>query len=140
MPEIKVTIGGRPFVLVCDPGEEPSLQTAAGMLDNEARSLEDAIGRVPESRMLLMAGLMLADRTKQVELEIQTASERTKGLEDRLRAAEAKAAGLAVELNNLAQAKPEPVNEADLFGDSAALAQLKNTATKLEKLADHLEA
>ena len=62
MPEVTIQIGGRPFNVACQEGEEHFLQSAAGLLDNEAKSLMDQIGRLPEARMLLMAGLMLADK------------------------------------------------------------------------------
>ena len=59
MPEVQIQIGGRPFNVACQEGEEHFLQAAAGLLDNEARTLMDQIGRLPEARMLLMAGLIL---------------------------------------------------------------------------------
>ncbi|PHP27328.1 cell division protein ZapA [Limimaricola cinnabarinus] len=74
MPQVEITIGGRGFTVACQPGEEPYLQAAARLLDEEASSLSSQAGRMPESKMLLMAGLLLADRAA--------------GLEDRLRQAE----------------------------------------------------
>ena len=70
MPEVKITIGGRQFDVACQEGEESYLHSAAKMLDDEARVLADAVGRMPEARMLLMAGLMLADKTASVEDKI----------------------------------------------------------------------
>ena len=63
MPEITIKIGERDFQVTCEAGEEESLQQAADLLDHEAGTLQSSIGRMPEPRMLLMAGLMLADRT-----------------------------------------------------------------------------
>lgn len=63
MPEVEVEIGGRRFTVACQPGEEDYLITAASVLDTEASAIGEKIGRLPESRMLLMAGLMLADKT-----------------------------------------------------------------------------
>jgi len=63
MPEVEIHIGGRAFEVSCQEGEEHYLQSAAKMLDEEAAVLSKAIGRLPEARMLLMAGLMLADKT-----------------------------------------------------------------------------
>ncbi len=88
MPEVEIHIGGRVFQVACQEGEERFLQSAASLLDNEAQSLADALGRVPESRMLLMAGLMLADKTA--------------GLEEELRAVERKLA----EQNRNAEGRP----------------------------------
>ncbi|MEM8803210.1 MAG: cell division protein ZapA, partial [Pseudomonadota bacterium] len=62
MPEVNIKIGGRSFAVACQDGEEHFLQSAAALLDTEAKALMDQIGRLPESRMLLMAGLMLADK------------------------------------------------------------------------------
>ncbi len=67
MPEVRITIGGRDFDVACQAGEEHYLRTAAKMLDEEASALTSQVGRMPESRMLLMAGLMLADKTASVE-------------------------------------------------------------------------
>jgi len=62
MPEVEIEVGGRRFEVACQPGEEDYLISAATALDNEASSIGDQLGRLSESRMLLMAGLMLADQ------------------------------------------------------------------------------
>ena len=84
MPQVEITIGGRNFEVACQEGEEQFLMTAAAILDVEASSLSTQIGRMPESRMLLMAGLLLADRTA--------------GLEDKVREAEGRAAQLQAQM------------------------------------------
>lgn len=70
MPEVTISIGGRQFAVACQDGEETYLHAAAKMLDDEAQVLTDQVGRMPEARMLLMAGLMLADKTASVEDQI----------------------------------------------------------------------
>ncbi len=84
MPQVEITIGGRSFEVACQAGEEPFLKSAAVLLDVEASALSSQIGRMPEARMLLMAGLMLADKTA--------------GLEERLQEAEAQLAEAAAVL------------------------------------------
>ena len=71
MPDIEITVADRKFFVACRDGEEHFLNAAAKMLDAEAASLQAQIGRLPEARMLLMAGLMLADRTASVEDELR---------------------------------------------------------------------
>lgn len=83
MPELTITIGGRNFQVACQSGEEHFLQTAAAMLDTEAQPLLSSMGRLPEARLLLMAGLMLADRTAAVEDENRTLKARLTELEQR---------------------------------------------------------
>ena len=62
MPEVEIEVGGRRFEVACQPGEEDYLISAATALDKEASSIGDQLGRLSESRMLLLAGLMLADQ------------------------------------------------------------------------------
>jgi cell division protein ZapA len=69
MPDLEITIGGRSFSVACQPGEEHFLRAAAALLDAEASPLIASMGRLPEARMLLMAGLMLADKAAAVEDE-----------------------------------------------------------------------
>ena len=62
MPEVEIKIGGRCFEVACQPGEEDYLFSAASALNEEASNIGQQLGRLSESRMLLMAGLMLADQ------------------------------------------------------------------------------
>lgn len=73
MAEVTITIGGRAFQVVCQEGQEQYLYSAAEMLDTEAAKLDQAGTRITESRMLLMAGLMLADRTAALEEKVSAA-------------------------------------------------------------------
>jgi cell division protein ZapA len=83
MPELTITIGGRAFPVACQEGEEHFLRTAAAMLDAEAQPLIAQMGRLPEAKMLLMAGLMLADKTAAVEDEIRSLKARLAEIEAR---------------------------------------------------------
>tara|TARA_Y100000385_G_scaffold285188_1_gene344654 strand:- start:368 stop:772 length:405 start_codon:yes stop_codon:yes gene_type:complete len=71
MPEVTIKIGQRPYTVKCPEGEEPQLQKARDALDAEASTLLAQAGRVPESQMLLMSGLMLADRTLALQEQIR---------------------------------------------------------------------
>lgn len=83
MPDVTVRIGGRDFQVACQAGEEHFLRAAAGMLNAEAEPLVQQMGRLPEARMLLMAGLMLADKTAAVEDELRQVKSRLAELEGR---------------------------------------------------------
>ncbi|WP_225026545.1 cell division protein ZapA [Xinfangfangia pollutisoli] len=71
MPDLEITIGGKGFMVSCQPGEEHFLRAAAELLDAEATPLLSAMGRLPDVKMLLMAGLMLADKTAATEDELR---------------------------------------------------------------------
>ena len=83
MPDVTINIGGREFQVSCQTGEEHFLRAAAGMLNAEAEPLVQQMGRIPEARMLLMAGLMLADKTAAVEDELRQTKARLAEIEGR---------------------------------------------------------
>ena len=76
MPDVTITIGGRSFVVACQPGEEPYLQSASGLLDAEAQKLSAAGARLTQDRMLLMAGLMLADQSISLQEDVKKLEEK----------------------------------------------------------------
>jgi len=122
MPEITIEIGGRQFEVSCQDGEEQYLQAAAQMLNEEAAELATQIGRTPELRMLLMAGLMLADKTA--------------GVQDKLREAEGKLAEMGAELTQLRGAGADAVKTQMPEGLTKSLTEI---AVQAEALADMAE-
>ena len=126
MPEVEIKIGGRSFEVYCQDGEEHYLHSAAKMLDTEASVLSGQIGRLPEARMLLMAGLMLADKTA--------------GLEDRLREAEVRMAEKEAEIARLAaRPAPEPQKIEVAVIPPELQESLSELAARAEALADAVE-
>ncbi len=127
MPEVDVEIGGRKFEVACQAGEEHYLRAAAAMLDEEASLLTAQIGRIPEARMLLMAGLMLADKTA--------------GVQDKLREADDKMTEKEAELEQLRNAQPGEVQRIEVpVVPKAALESLDALAKRAEALADRAES
>jgi len=100
------------------------LQKAAGMLDVEAELLSDQIGRLPEARMLLMAGLMLADRTS--------------SLEERAQTAEAALEETQAKLHDLRRRRGTGSEEGAPVSEGAAIA-FADIADEAEALADMIE-
>ncbi|MDA0188369.1 cell division protein ZapA [Roseicyclus sp.] len=134
MPEINIQIGGRDFAVACQPGEEPYLHAAARMLDTEAAVILGQIGRMPVDRMLLMAGLMLADKTAALEDEVKALQDKLAAQEKTLAASEERLADRARRIAELQEAAPR-TELPDRFTDG--LAEL---AARAEAIADELEA
>lgn len=126
MPNVEIEIGGRSFEVACQDGEEQYLHAAARLLDDEAEVLAAQVGRIPETRMLLMAGLMLADKTA--------------GLQDKLRAAEDRLAEKEAELE---QWRNAPAPEAQRIEvpvvPDAVTDMLAEIAARAEALAETLD-
>lgn len=119
MPEVTISIGGRDFEVACQEGEEHFLKSAAQLLDNEAATLLNQIGRMPESRMLLMAGLLLADKAA--------------GNDDKMRSLEKRVGSLQAEL--------EEAREASLTPNTVEVARIPPEVTDtLAELAARAEA
>ena len=126
MPEVHIDIGGRSFEVACQEGEEHYLQSAAKMLDEEAKVLTSQVGRIPEQRMLLMAGLMLADKTA--------------GVQDKLREMEGKMAEKEAELAQLRNAPvPEPERVEVPVVPNDVTDTLAEIAARAEALADTVD-
>ena len=126
MPELIIEIGGRVFEVACEPGEEYSLEQAGKLLDAEAARIGDA-GRATEKRMLLLAGLMLADSMTAMQTQLRATEERLRLTEERVRIAEAKSAMLAanaLKLETEASHKASPSEFAGLREENEAAAML----------------
>lgn len=123
MPNVTISIGGRDFDVACQPGEESFLHSAAGMLDTEAQALKSQVTRLPESRLLLMAGLMLADRTA--------------GLRDKLAESEAQLAEARATIEALKSEEPQRVEVPVV--PPQVMESLAELAAQAEALADQVE-
>lgn len=123
MPDVTITIGGRAFDVACQAGEEHYLRAAAQLLDIEAQAMAGQSARLPESRMLLMAGLMLADKTA--------------GLEEQLRDVENRMARLAAELETLRGTTSVPAAPVEVpVIPSEVVDLMTRIAERIEDMAD----
>lgn len=66
MGQINVSIGGRSYPLACGDGEEAHLTALAEHLQRKADELTGALGTMSEPRLLLMAGILIADELFEV--------------------------------------------------------------------------
>lgn len=127
MPQVEISIGGRTFEVACQEGEEHFLQSAAGMLDAEAAHLADQLGRLTEARMLLMAGLMLADKTA--------------GLEDKVRQLETEAGEMRAAVEQLqSRPAPEPQRVEVPVVPASITEAMAEIAAQAEAIADQIES
>jgi len=61
MPLVNVLVNGRAYTVACDEGEEDHVRELGQFLDKRVRELSGSVGQVGDSRLLLMAGLVIAD-------------------------------------------------------------------------------
>jgi len=77
MSQVTVTINGRNFRLVCEDGQEGHLAGLAGELDQRIGGLRTRFGEIGDTRLTIMAALMIAD-------ELSESSSRLRRVEEEL--------------------------------------------------------
>jgi len=125
MPEVDINIGGKNFSVSCQIGEEQYLEAAAAALNAEAKKLGDQISKISDSRMLLMAGLMLADKTADMN--------------DKLIQAEEKLSAATVEIKKLNALSLDHSDRPEVIPE-ALTKNLSDIVLKAESLADQLNS
>jgi len=65
MAQVEVTINGRGYTVACEAGQESHLTQLAAMLDSRVTDLAGAVGQLGDARLLVMAGLLLADELEE---------------------------------------------------------------------------
>ena len=73
MAQVEVTINGHAYKVACDDGEEQHLQNLADYVDRKVAELTNTIGQVGESRLMLMAGLVIADELAETMDKLEAA-------------------------------------------------------------------
>jgi len=83
MPLVNVLINGRAYTVACDEGEEDRLRDVSKILDQRVRELASSVGQVGDSRILVMAGLVICDelseslaRLSEIENEVAALKEK----------------------------------------------------------------
>ena len=81
MTEIDLIIGGRSFLIACEEDEQEKVKEAAELINTEAEEIQAQLGRLPESKMLLLSALMISDRLIDLEVEIKALNRSVENLE-----------------------------------------------------------
>jgi len=116
MAQVSVTINGRVYRMACDDGQEDHLTRLARELDGRIGRLRESFGEIGDTRLTVMAALMVAD-------ELAEAKRRIKGCEQEIESLQESrlAMGERVEANQRA------------FADA-----IENAADRIEQLANSL--
>lgn len=113
MAQVDVTINGRVYSIACGDGEEAHLLDLGRTVDERVSELSAAVGQIGDSRLLVMASLLIADQLSEARRQIET-----------LQAAA------------LTPPEPSPVPSMD---DDIIAQGLEATAERIEGIAERLE-
>ena len=116
MAQVTVIINGRQFRLACEEGQETHLKHLAGELDRRIGDLRAQFGEIGDTRLTVMAALMVTD-------EVAESGTRLRKLQE--------------ELASLNEARVASAEHA-LATQAAIVAALNSAAERIEKLTRQL--
>jgi cell division protein ZapA len=68
---VSVSLNGRPYDIACDDGQESHVAHLADVLNSRVVALAETVGQVGESRLLLLAGLLVADELVEARARLE---------------------------------------------------------------------
>ena len=80
MAHVIVEVNGQPYTMQCPDGEENHLLALAKLLDTEVTRIKQSVGTVGDIRLLVMSGLMLADRLSESIRRIEELEEEVRDI------------------------------------------------------------
>lgn len=118
MAEVSVTINGRVYRMACDPGQEDHLARLGRELDQRISQLRDSFGEIGDTRLAVMAAIMVADELAELKRRLRSADQEIQSLKD-------------------ARERAAQRNEE---GERALAEILETTAERIERLAQGLNS
>lgn len=80
MGQVVITVNNRSFTMECADGEEDHLRELAALLDNQVKEIKAGVGEVGDIRLLVMAGLIIADQLSEAFDKVETLSAEIAGV------------------------------------------------------------
>jgi len=93
MGQVVVTIAGRSFRLACEDGDEARLTALAQTFDATVDELRGSFGEVGDTRLAVMAGLVMTDKLGDAQTQIERLSAQVAELQAGLSLAQTSNAG-----------------------------------------------
>ena len=82
MAEVSVTINGRVYRMACDPGQEDHLARLGRELDQRISQLRESFGEIGDTRLAVMAAIMVADELAEMKRRLRAADQEIQSLKD----------------------------------------------------------
>jgi cell division protein ZapA len=82
MASVNATIAGRQFRLACEDGQEEHLQMLAKDIDERIEGLRKQFGEIGDTRLTVMAALMVADELSEAAHNMRRMEEELNALRD----------------------------------------------------------
>ena len=73
MAQVEITINGRDYRIACEDGQEGHLTDLAGYIDGKIGELVNEVGQIGDTRLMVMASLLVADELSDTREELARA-------------------------------------------------------------------
>lgn len=80
MAQVVLTVNDHSYTMQCNDGEEAHLKELGQVLDAEVGKIKSAVGQVGDIRLLLMSGLVIADRLSETLLRVEELEDQVQGM------------------------------------------------------------
>ncbi len=67
MAQVSITINDQSYTITCDDGQEERLQELAAYFDSHVSRIATNVGKIADSRLMLLAGLTICDELKEAQ-------------------------------------------------------------------------
>tara|TARA_R110002126_G_scaffold91963_7_gene218558 strand:- start:642 stop:974 length:333 start_codon:yes stop_codon:yes gene_type:complete len=76
LAQVEITINSKNYRIACEDGQESRIASLAAMVDSHVKDLVEQIGQIGDTRLLVMASLLIADELVDLrEIEREVSSE-----------------------------------------------------------------
>jgi cell division protein ZapA len=82
MAQVSVTINGRVYRMACDDGQEDHLVRLARELDARIGKLRESFGEIGDTRLTVMAALVVADELSEARRRIKSSEQEVEALKE----------------------------------------------------------
>ena len=72
MGQLAITVNGRSYPIACEEGQEKHLAELGAYVDKRVKDLVASVGQVGDTRLLVMASLLIADELSELYDEMDT--------------------------------------------------------------------
>jgi cell division protein ZapA len=79
MGQVVINVNNRSFTMECADGEEDHLKELASLLDTQVKDIKAGVGEVGDVRLLVMAGLIIADQLSEALGKVEELSSEITG-------------------------------------------------------------
>ena len=80
MAQVILTVNEHSYTMQCNDGEEDHLRDLGQLLDAEVTKIKSSVGQVGDIRLLLMSGLVIADRLLETVTRVEELEDQIQGM------------------------------------------------------------